>query len=432
MMIFMLIALAIFVATYVLIITEWVNKMLAAMIGGFLIILTGILHQHEALLAVDWNVIFFLIGMMMVISVLKKTGVFMYLAIKTAKVARGKPLWIMILMFLVTAFLSAFLGSVTTVMILVPVVILICAELKISPVSFIITMVIASNMGGAATMVGDPPNILIGSATSYTFLDFLFNLTPPILIASGTSVVLMYLIYHKKLKVTNENRARLLSYKEDTLIKDKKLLIRSLVVLGLMLIALAMQSILHIEIATISMTAGLILLLMSDRKEVDQVLTHDIDWVTLFFFIGLFILVESLVKTGLIDKMANTIVASTQGNTKKASMMILWMSGILSAFIDNVPFVAAMIPMVKTMGNMLGAGVDMHPVWWALSLGTCLGGNGTLIGASSNIVAVGISNRNGYPISFKQFTVIGALFTLNTLVVSAVYILVRYFWIRGL
>jgi Na+/H+ antiporter NhaD/arsenite permease-like protein len=428
----MLIALAIFVATYVLIITEWVNKMLAAMIGGFVIILVGILPQQEALLAVDWNVIFFLIGMMMVISVLKKTGVFMYLAIKTAKVARGKPLWIMILMFLVTGFLSAFLGSVTTVMILVPVVMLICDELKISPVSFIITMVIASNMGGAATMVGDPPNILIGSATSYTFLDFIFNLTPPILIASGTSVVLMYLIYHKKLKVTNENRARLLSYKEDTLITDKKLLIRSLIVLGLMLLALAMQSVLHIEIATISMTAGLALLVMSDRKEVDNVLMHDIDWMTLFFFIGLFILVESLVKTGLIGQMANAIVESTKGDTKKASMMILWMSGLLSAFIDNVPFVAAMIPMVKTMGNMLGAGVDMHPVWWALSLGTCLGGNGTLIGASSNIVAVGIANRNGYRITFKQFTVIGILFTINTLMVSALYILIRYFWIRGL
>lgn len=432
MTILMLIALAIFVATYVLIITEWVNKMLAAMIGGFVIILVGILPQQEALLAVDWNVIFFLIGMMMVISVLKKTGVFMYLAIKTAKVARGKPLWIMILMFLVTGFLSAFLGSVTTVMILVPVVMLICDELKISPVSFIITMVIASNMGGAATMVGDPPNILIGSATSYTFLDFIFNLTPPILIASGTSVVLMYLIYHKKLKVTNENRARLLSYKEDTLITDKKLLIRSLIVLGLMLLALAMQSVLHIEIATISMTAGLALLVMSDRKEVDNVLMHDIDWMTLFFFIGLFILVESLVKTGLIGQMANAIVESTKGDTKKASMMILWMSGLLSAFIDNVPFVAAMIPMVKTMGNMLGAGVDMHPVWWALSLGTCLGGNGTLIGASSNIVAVGIANRNGYRITFKQFTVIGILFTINTLVVSALYILIRYFWIRGL
>jgi Na+/H+ antiporter NhaD/arsenite permease-like protein len=432
MTILMLIALAIFVATYVLIITEWVNKMLAAMIGGFVIILVGILPQQEALLAVDWNVIFFLIGMMMVISVLKKTGVFMYLAIKTAKVARGKPLWIMILMFLVTGFLSAFLGSVTTVMILVPVVMLICDELKISPVSFIITMVIASNMGGAATMVGDPPNILIGSATSYTFLDFLFNLTPPILIASGTSVVLMYLIYHKKLKVTNENRARLLSYKEDTLITDKKLLIRSLIVLGLMLLALAMQSVLHIEIATISVTAGLTLLVMSDRKEVDNVLMHDIDWMTLFFFIGLFILVESLVKTGLIGQMANAIVESTKGDTKKASMMILWMSGLLSAFIDNVPFVAAMIPMVKTMGNMLGAGVDMHPVWWALSLGTCLGGNGTLIGASSNIVAVGIANRNGYRITFKQFTVIGILFTINTLVVSALYILIRYFWIRGL
>ena len=432
MTILMLIALAIFVATYVLIITEWVNKMLAAMIGGFVIILVGILPQQEALLAVDWNVIFFLIGMMMVISVLKKTGVFMYLAIKTAKVARGKPLWIMILMFLVTGFLSAFLGSVTTVMILVPVVMLICDELKISPVSFIITMVIASNMGGAATMVGDPPNILIGSATSYTFLDFIFNLTPPILIASGTSVVLMYLIYHKKLKVTNENRARLLSYKEDTLITDKKLLIRSLIVLGLMLLALAMQSVLHIEIATISVTAGLTLLVMSDRKEVDNVLMHDIDWMTLFFFIGLFILVESLVKTGLIGQMANAIVESTKGDTKKASMMILWMSGLLSAFIDNVPFVAAMIPMVKTMGNMLGAGVDMHPVWWALSLGTCLGGNGTLIGASSNIVAVGIANRNGYRITFKQFTVIGILFTINTLMVSALYILIRYFWIRGL
>ncbi len=425
----MIVALAIFVATYVLIITEWINKMLAAMIGGFVIVLTGILHQHEALLAVDWNVIFFLIGMMLVISVLKKTGVFMYLAIKTAKIAKGKPMGIMILMFLVTAFLSALLGSVTTVMILVPVVMLICYELKISPVAFIITMVIASNMGGAATMVGDPPNILIGSSTSYTFLDFLFNLTPPIIIVSATSVILMKLIYNNKLKVSNENRAKLMSYKEDTLIKDKGLLIRSLIVLVLMLTALAMQGILHIETATISMTAGLILMLMSNRKEVDHVLMYDIDWVTIFFFIGLFILVESLVKTGFIDSMASAIVESTQGNTKKASMMILWMSGVLSAFIDNVPFVAAMIPMVKTMGNMIGGGVDMHPVWWSLALGTCLGGNGTLIGASSNIVAVGIASRNGFRITFKQFTIIGLIFTLNSLVFSALYVLIRYFWL---
>ena len=427
----MIIALFIFVLTYVLIITEWINKMLAAMIGGFVIVLTGILHQQEALLAVDWNVIFFLIGMMMVISVLKKTGVFMYLAIRTAKIAKGKPMGIMILMFLVTAFLSALLGSVTTVMILVPVVMLICNELKISPIAFIITMVIASNMGGAATMVGDPPNILIGSSTSYTFLDFFFNLTPPILIVSATSVLLMRLIFNKKLKVSNENRARLMSYKEDTLIKDKGLLLRSLIVLLLMLTALAMQGTLHIETATVSMTAGLILLMMSNRKEVDHVLMHDIDWVTIFFFIGLFILVESLVKTGFIDIMANAIVESTSGDTKKASMMILWMSGVLSAFIDNVPFVAAMIPMVKTMGNMIGTAADMHPVWWSLALGTCLGGNGTLIGASSNIVAVGIANRNGFRITFRQFTIIGMVFTLNSLAFSALYILMRYFWFKA-
>lgn len=427
----MIIALFIFVLTYVLIITEWINKMLAAMIGGFVIVLTGILHQQEALLAVDWNVIFFLIGMMMVISVLKKTGVFMYLAIRTAKIAKGKPMGIMILMFLVTAFLSALLGSVTTVMILVPVVMLICNELKISPIAFIITMVIASNMGGAATMVGDPPNILIGSSTSYTFLDFFFNLTPPILIVSATSVLLMRLIFNKKLKVSNENRARLMSYKEDTIIKDKGLLLRSLIVLLLMLTALAMQGTLHIETATVSMTAGLILLMMSNRKEVDHVLMHDIDWVTIFFFIGLFILVESLVKTGFIDIMANAIVESTSGDTKKASMMILWMSGVLSAFIDNVPFVAAMIPMVKTMGNMIGTAADMHPVWWSLALGTCLGGNGTLIGASSNIVAVGIANRNGFRITFRQFTIIGMVFTLNSLAFSALYILMRYFWFKA-
>jgi len=426
-MFIMLVALLIFALTYLLIITEWINKMLAAMIGGFLIVLTGILHQKEALQSVDWNVIFFLIGMMLVISVLKKTGVFMYLAIKTAKTAKGKPLMIMILMFLVTAFLSAFLGSVTTIMILVPIVLLICGELKITPIPFITTMVIASNMGGAATMVGDPPNILIGSATNYQFLDFLFNLTPPVVLITLTSVGLIRLIYRKHMRVSNENRARLMSYRENTLIKDPKLLIRCMIVLTLMLAALAMQGVLGIETATISMTAGLVLLIMSDRKKVDNVLMNDIDWVTIFFFIGLFMIVESLVKTGFIDMMARQIISATHGEPKAASMMILWLSGIFSAIIDNVPFVAAMIPMVKTMGTYINNPEAMHPVWWSLALGTCLGGNGTLIGASANIVAVGIANRNGFHISFKQFTIIGMIFTLNSLVISAVYILLRYF-----
>ena len=423
----MLITLFVFVMTYIFIIMEWMNKMLAAMIGGFLIVLTGIIHQQDALMAVDWNVIFFLIGMMLVISVLKKTGVFMYIAIRTAKIARGKPIVIMTLMFVITAVLSAFLGSVTTVMILVPIVLLICGELKITPIPFIITMAIASNMGGTATMVGDPPNIMIGSATDYTFLDFLFNLTPPVVIITSVSVAMIWLMYRNKMKVSMQNRARLLSYREDTLITDKKLLLRSSIVLLLMLIALALQGILKIETATIAMTAGLALLVMSNPKQVENVLINDVDWVTIFFFIGLFMIVESLVVTGFIDIMAKGIINASGGRPKAASMLILWLSGALSAIIDNVPFVAAMIPMVQKMSIYINNPTAMHPIWWSLSLGTCLGGNGTLVGASANIVAVGIASRNGFRISFGQFTKIGLIFTFNSLLISSVYLLVRYF-----
>ncbi|MDZ4182179.1 MAG: ArsB/NhaD family transporter [Candidatus Cloacimonadaceae bacterium] len=420
-------ALLIFVLTYVLIITEWINKMLAAMLGGFAIVLTRIVDQSDAFAAVDWNVIFFLIGMMLVIAVLRQTGLFMYIAIKTAKLARGNPLRIMMFMFLITAFVSAFLGSVTTIMILVPIMLLIASELKINPVPFIITMVIASNMGGAATMIGDPPNILIGSATDYTFLDFLFNLTPPVVLITLSSTLLIMLLYRKGMTATLANRAKLMNYQENNLIKDKKLLVRALFVLFVMLLGLVLQSVLKLETATIAMSAGLVLLLMSNRKKVEHVIINDIDWVTIFFFIGLFMIVESLVKTGFIDMIAQQVVLLTNNEPRSTSMVILWMSGIFSALIDNVPFVAAMIPMVEKLGTYIANPQMMHPIWWSLALGTCLGGNGTLIGASSNIVAVGIANRNGFHISFKEFTKLGALFTLNAMVISTLYLLVRYF-----
>ncbi|MDY0128430.1 MAG: SLC13 family permease, partial [Candidatus Cloacimonadaceae bacterium] len=239
----MLLALLIFGITYLLIITEWINKMIAAMLGGFAIILTGIVSQEIAFRAIDWNVIFFLIGMMLVISVIRQTGLFMYLAIKIAKLAKGRPLAIMVLMYLLTTFTSAFMGSVTTIMILVPIVLLIASELKISPVPFIITMVIASNAGGAATMIGDPPNILIGSATDYNFLDFIFNLTPPVLIITITSVGLIWLLYRKKMHVSNQNRAHLMGYNEKNLIKNKSLLKSSLLVLAMMLTAFTLQGV---------------------------------------------------------------------------------------------------------------------------------------------------------------------------------------------
>jgi Na+/H+ antiporter NhaD/arsenite permease-like protein len=423
----MLLALAIFGVTYLLIITEWINKMLAAMIGGFAIILTGIVHQEIAFAAIDWNVIFFLIGMMLVISVMRQTGLFMFMAIRIAKIARGKPLAIMILMYLLTTFTSAFMGSVTTIMILVPIVLLIASELKISPVPFIVTMVIASNAGGAATMIGDPPNILIGSATDYNFLDFIYNLTPPVLIITITSVGLIWLLYRKGMRVSNQNRARLMSYNENNLIKNRFLLRSSLIILAVMLAAFSLQGVLQIETATIAMSAGLLLLVLSDRNKVEHILANDIDWVTIFFFMGLFMIVESLVETGFINLIANGVMKITHGEPQTTSMVILWLSGIFSAVIDNVPFVAAMIPVLERLGVIIGNTETMHPIWWSLALGACLGGNGTMIGASANIVAIGIANRNGFHISFWEYTKIGAIFALNAIVISTLYILIRYY-----
>ena len=423
----MLIAVGIFIGTYILIITEVINKMLASLIGAFLLILTGILSQDIALRAIDWNVIFFLIGMMLVIAVLRRTGIFMYIAIKTAKLARGNPLLIMMLMFVITAIASAFLGSVTTIMILIPIILLICNELKITPVPYIIMMVVASNMGGAATMIGDPPNIIIGSATDYDFLDFIFNLTPAIIFASIACLALMWFMYHDKLKVSRENRAKMLSYKEEGLIKNKRMLKISLIALAIMLVLLALESILKIGTATISMSTGLFLVLIGERKEIEQIMVHEVDWVTLFFFVGLFIIVEGLVQTGFISLLAHKVLDLTHNQARPTSMAILWLSGVLSAFIDNVPFVATMIPLIKQIGTVITEPNLIDPIWWAMSLGTCLGGNGTLIGSSSNVVAVGIAKKNGLNISFKEFTKVSVVYTILSLIVCSAYILLRYF-----
>ena len=423
----MLIAVGIFIGTYILIITEVINKMLASLIGAFLLILTGILSQDIALRAIDWNVIFFLIGMMLVIAVLRRTGIFMYIAIKTAKLARGNPLLIMMLMFVVTAFSSAFLGSVTSIMILIPIILLICNELKITPVPYIITMVVASNMGGAATMIGDPPNIIIGSATDYDFLDFIFNLTPAIILATIACLGLIWVMYHGKLKVSRENRARMMSYKEEGLIKDKRMLKISLITVAVMLVLLALESTLKIGTASISMSAGLFLILVGQRNDIEHIMVHEVDWVTLFFFVGLFIIVEGLVQTGFISLLAHKVLELTHNQARPTSMAILWLSGILSAFIDNVPFVATMIPLIKQIGIVISQSNLMDPIWWSMSLGTCLGGNGTLIGASSNVVAIGITKKNGINISFMEFTKVSVAYTILSLIISSVYIFSRYF-----
>ncbi len=425
-MLLMIIALLVFILTYLCIITEWINKMLAALIGGFVIIVLGVVDQTLAFSAIDWNVIFFLIGMMLTISVMRQTGMFMYIAIKTAKIAKGSPLKIMAMMFVATAVISAILGSVTTIMILVPIVLLIAEELKITPAPFIITMVIASNMGGASTMIGDPPNILIASATKYTFIDFFLNLTPAIVIVMIGSLGLIWLLYRGKMYVSNERRAKIMEYNDKNLITNPKLLWITLGVVVLMLLAFIFQKPLHLENATIAMAAGLILVFIGSRKKVEEIILNDIDWITIFFFIGLFMIVEGLVHTGFIDLLAQGVMSITNGEPKTTSMVILWLSGILSAWIDNIPFVAAMIPMIKSIGLQMQNVAQVQPLWWALSLGTCLGGNGTLVGASANIVAVGIANRNGYKISFMDYTKIGLIFALESMILSSAYIWFRY------
>ena len=422
----MIIALLVFILTYLCIITEWINKMLAALIGGFVIIVLGVVDQTLAFSAIDWNVIFFLIGMMLTISVMRETGMFMYIAIKTAKIAKGSPLKIMAMMFVATAVISAILGSVTTIMILVPIVLLIADELKITPAPFIITMVIASNMGGASTMIGDPPNILIASATKYTFIDFFLNLTPAIVIVMIGSLGLIWLLYRGKMYVSNERRAKIMEYNDKNLITNPKLLWITLGVVVLMLLAFIFQKPLHLENATIAMAAGLILVFIGSRKKVEEIILNDIDWITIFFFIGLFMIVAGLVNTGFIDLLAQGVMSITNGKPKTTSMVILWLSGVLSAWIDNIPFVAAMIPMIKTIGSQMQNAAQVQPLWWALSLGTCLGGNGTLVGASANIVAVGIANRNGYKITFMDYTKIGLIFALESMLLSSAYIWFRY------
>ncbi|MBM4398927.1 MAG: ArsB/NhaD family transporter [Candidatus Cloacimonetes bacterium] len=425
-MVNMIIAFGIFVLAYVFIISEWINKMTIVLLGGFLLVLCKVMTQDIAFRYIDWNVIFLLIGMMIIMGVIKETGVFQFAAIKTAKIAKGSPIRIMLLLFIVTAAISAILDNVTTMMIIIPVIILITTELGISPVPFIITQILASNIGGTATLIGDPPNILIGSAVKLSFLDFVYNLTPAIIIISAISLLIIFLMYHKHMHVSNQRRARIMEYNDKMLITNKPLLIKSIVVMSLLVIGFLLEEFIHLSSATIAMSAALILLIMSNRKEVEHIITQSVDWVSLFFLIGLFMIVGGLTETGFMGRVAPYIVKATQGNLKYASLGIVWVSGFFSSILGAVPLVATMIQLIKNISGSFHT-ASINPLWWALALGSCLGGNFTIIGSAANIVSVGIAKRNGYPISFWTFMRYSFVITLMSLVISTLYIYVRYF-----
>lgn len=418
------IALSIFIIVYVIIISEKIHRTIIALAGGILMIGLGVLNQEEALYQIDFNTLGLLIGMMIIVNITSVTGLFGYIAIWSAKKVKGYPIRILVVLSLVTALASAFLDNVTTVLLVVPVTLSITAQLKVDPIPYLIAEIFAANIGGTATMIGDPPNIMIGSAVEeLTFLSFIENLAFVSFIILLVTVFLFVMFYRKRLSTTQELRERLLEKDEKAEIKDRGLLIKCLLVIALTISGFFVHQFIDIETATIALAGAFLLLLITGDKYLDLAL-EKVEWTTIFFFIGLFVIVGGLVETGLITALAEKALSLTGGELKPTTLLILWMSALLSAFVDNIPFVATMIPMIKEMGKM--GMTDLEPLWWSLSLGACLGGNGTLIGASANLVVAGLAAKEGHPISFVKYLMIGFPLMLVSILISTVYVYVRY------
>ncbi|MDA8236984.1 MAG: ArsB/NhaD family transporter [Chloroflexi bacterium] len=415
------IALAIFVAAYAAIASDRVDRTLAALLGAVAVILVGITSQEDAFAAVDWNVIFLLAGMMIIAGVLRRTGVFGWLAVRTVRLARGEPLAILLLLAGVTAVLSAFLDNVTTIVLLAPVTLYIATTLRLSPVPFLVAEVLASNIGGAATLIGDPPNILIGSASGLTFVDFLVNLGPVVVIIFAVFAVTIGLLFRGQLAVPPDVRAAVLALDESEFISDRRLLRLSLAVLALTIAGFLFAAAIDQRPATIALLGAAALLLVA-RLEPDE-LFREIDWSTLLFFVGLFVVVHGLIATGVIATVGRWLVEITGGNQAVATLGLLWVSGGASALVDNIPYTATMIPVVQQLGS---SGLAAEPLWWALALGACLGGNATIVGASANIVAANAAARAGHPITFGRFLRVGGIVAVLSLVISSGYVWLRY------
>ncbi|MNH94474.1 Na(+)/H(+) antiporter NhaD [compost metagenome] len=417
-------AIGIFLVIYALIISEKIHRTIVAMLGGILMVAFGIVSQETALHHIDFNTLGLLVGMMIIVSITAETGLFKYIAIWAAKKVKGEPVRILIVLGIITAFGSAFLDNVTTVLLMVPVTFSITRQLKVNPVPFLFTEIIASNVGGTATLIGDPPNIMIGSAVKeLTFMAFISNLTPIIIIIMLAYIPLLVLMFRKKIQTTPELKASLLKLDNSELITDHKLLRKCLVILGLTILGFFLHQAIHLESATVALAGAFLLLLMTGEHTMEKALTR-VEWTTIFFFVGLFVLVSGLVETGVIAELAARAIQWTGGDPLATSMLILWLSAIASAFLDNIPFVATMIPMIQEMGQM---GVqNLEPLWWSLALGACLGGNGTLIGASANLIVAGLAGKEGHPIRFVDYLKLGFPLMLLSIVLSSVYIYLRY------
>jgi Na+/H+ antiporter NhaD/arsenite permease-like protein len=417
------VAVTVFVIAYIIISLELINRAITTLLAGSFIIALGVLPVDVAYSKIDMKVILLLIAMMIIVSIMRDTGLFQYIAIKTAKFAKGDPLRIIVLLMVITGLISTVLNNVTTMLVLAPLSILIAVELGISPVPFLVTQAIASNIGGTATLIGDPPNIMIGYSVGLSFNDFLINLGPLILVIMGAGAGITILIFRKELIVHNERRARIMEFDESQSITDRSYFYKASAILGLVILGFILYDYIKVDPSVVALLGATFLLLISNKKP--DAYFAEVEWVTIFFFIGLFIMVGALEETGIIRFLGNKLAYFAEGNLSLASFIIIWGSGILSGFIDNIPFVATMIPLIKIMNSHFGAAAG-NILWWSLSTGACLGGNLTLIGAAANVSTADIAARNGYPISFWEFTKFGIIYTIMALIITSIYIWLRY------
>ena len=439
-------AIIIFVAAYAAIASDRVHKTHVALAGAAAMLLLGLVDQHTAfhgseiertisgqpaklaIEGVDWNTIFLLVGMMIIVSITRETGVFQFIAIRAAKWAKGDPITIVIVLSAATAVLSALLDNVTTVLLIVPVTLLIAESLETDPVPFVCCEIIASNIGGTATLIGDPPNIIIGSSAGLSFLDFIVHLAPitvPIFICFAITV---RLVLGRRIKVTEEQRQRVMALREDEAITDRRLLGKCGSVLALTMGGFVVHGWIGLEPATIALGGAALLLLLTKKSPVKTL--EEVEWPTIFFFFGLFVMVSALVNQGVIWRASQAILAATD-SLPVMSQIMLWVSAVASAVVDNIPYVATMTPLVHDVSGQLPVLANVphnaNPLWWSLALGACLGGNGSLIGASANVVAAGISARSGYEIGFVRFLKYGVPLMIQSLLISWLYVMLRYF-----
>ncbi|HTK44575.1 MAG TPA: ArsB/NhaD family transporter [Patescibacteria group bacterium] len=416
-----LLAGGIFVAAYALIASERFDRTLIALLGGLLVVAFGVIDQEEAFSAIDFNVIFLLAGMMVLAGGLSRTGFFEFVAGHAIRVSRGQPFRLLIILSLLTAGLAAVLDNVTTVVLLTPVTLSIARTLKVSPFPYLISQIFASNIGGTATLIGDPPNILIGSAAGLDFGDFLVNLAPVVVLIMVVFVGIMWLTFGRRMEDDASRLDTLATLEPAAAIKDRPLMIRALAVLVLTLIGFLFHSVLGLEAATIALLGATVLMIVGPLDPHDALRT--IEWNTLFFFVGLFMLIEAVVHVGIIGGIADTLAAAAAGNLTVATMGILWFSAVASAIVDNIPYTATAIPIVE---RLIAGGLDGAVLWWALALGACLGGNLTIVGASANIVVANLAARDGHPIPFLRFFRYGLGVVIASLVISTGYVWMRY------